>query len=302
MGEGINFGNALEAPEEGEWGIKLETRYFDFIQKAGFKTVRLPVRWSAHALTSSPYTIDPVFFQRIDWAIENATRRGLNIVINLHHYDELFKDPTIHRPRFCAIWSQIASRYQNAPSSVLFELCNEPHDIDSSTWNAIVREVLPLVRATNPRRGIILGGTDWNSLKKLSELQLPEEDRSIIGTFHYYSPFHFTHQGAEWVKGSEAWLGTHWLGSGDEKEAIRADLDHAVRWWETNRRPIWIGEFGSYSKADLESRCRWMEFMVRECEWRHLPWAYWEFAAGFGVYDRFQQKWNSPLLRSLFPF
>ncbi len=300
--QGVNLGNALEAPQEGDWGIRLEERYFDLIKAAGFKTVRLPVRWSAHAQEIPPYTIDPAFFERIDWAIDTATERGLNIVINLHHFDELFKTPSVHEPRFFAIWAQISARYQNRPANLLFELCNEPHDIDSARWNQMILEVLPIIRSTNPRRGIIIGGTDWNSLKKLAELKLPESDRFLIGTFHLYAPLKFTHQGAEWIPGSKAWLGTQWLGSSEEKESIRIELDHAVDWWEKNRRPIWIGEFGSYSKAGLPSRCRWTEFIVRECEWRHLPWAYWEFGAGFGLYDRLQKKWNLLLLRALFPF
>jgi len=48
LGRGINLGNALEAPKEGEWGVQLKAEYFPAIKKAGFATVRLPVRWSAH--------------------------------------------------------------------------------------------------------------------------------------------------------------------------------------------------------------------------------------------------------------
>src|SRR5262245_51928059 len=49
LGRGINLGNALEAPKEGEWGVKLKAEYFKTIKDAGFATVRLPVRWSNHA-------------------------------------------------------------------------------------------------------------------------------------------------------------------------------------------------------------------------------------------------------------
>src|SRR4051812_1424479 len=69
IGRGINLGNALEAPKEGEWGLTLEEGYFEAIKKAGFDSVRIPIRWSAHAKAESPYTIDPRFFERIDWAV-----------------------------------------------------------------------------------------------------------------------------------------------------------------------------------------------------------------------------------------
>ena len=40
---GVNLGAALEAPKEGEWGVRLEEKYFDLIAEAGFKSVRIPV-------------------------------------------------------------------------------------------------------------------------------------------------------------------------------------------------------------------------------------------------------------------
>src|SRR5262249_25372639 len=58
LGRGINLGNALEAPKEGAWGVTLRPEYFQAIRQAGFATVRLPVKWSAHSQTSAPYTID----------------------------------------------------------------------------------------------------------------------------------------------------------------------------------------------------------------------------------------------------
>jgi len=46
---GINLGNALDAPKEGDWGVVLQSDYFKLIKTAGFNHVRLPVRWSSHA-------------------------------------------------------------------------------------------------------------------------------------------------------------------------------------------------------------------------------------------------------------
>src|ERR1700677_2875129 len=74
MGNGINLGNALEAPTEGEWGVVLKEEYFIAIRDAGFTNVRLPVKWSAHALETAPYTIDPLFMDRVEWAISEANK------------------------------------------------------------------------------------------------------------------------------------------------------------------------------------------------------------------------------------
>ena len=49
LGRGMNLGNALEAPTEGDWGITLQADNFKKIKDAGFQSVRIPIRWSAHA-------------------------------------------------------------------------------------------------------------------------------------------------------------------------------------------------------------------------------------------------------------
>lgn len=83
LGRGINFGNALEAPNyEGEWGLRLREEYFQLVTEAGFDSVRVPIRWSAHARKSEPFTIDPRFFERIDWVTafvaRTAEERGIS--------------------------------------------------------------------------------------------------------------------------------------------------------------------------------------------------------------------------------
>ena len=72
IGRGVNMGNCLEAPKEGEWGISLKEEYFQAVKDAGFNSVRIPIRWPAHAKVEEPYTVDPVFFERVDWAIKQA--------------------------------------------------------------------------------------------------------------------------------------------------------------------------------------------------------------------------------------
>jgi len=302
LGRGVNLGNALEAPFEGAWGVILREEYFDLIAQVGFNTVRIPIRWSGHAAKFPPYTISKQFFARVDWAIENALRRGLNVIINVHHYDELYRDPERERERFLALWQQIADRYSVYPENLIFELLNEPHAaLTPEVWNELLREALRVVRKTNPERWVIIGPGNWNHVRALPTLNLPPEDKKIIVTFHYYEPFPFTHQGAEWVQGSAAWLGTRWTGSPSEKQAIVEDLDFAVRWAVAEGRPLFLGEFGAYRRADMASRVQWTAFVAREAEKRGIPWAYWEFCAGFGIYDPATRKWREDLLRALIP-
>lgn len=197
LGRSMNFGNALEAPREGDWGIRLEEAYFETIKKAGFKTIRLPVSWTHYAGKSAPYTISPTIFSRVDWAIEQATKRGMNIIVNVHHYDELNANPTKEGARYIAMWKQIAERYKSEGSDVYFELLNEPHgafDANPELWNTLLLQAYQEVRKTNPNRKLIIGPVNYNSIDSLSSLRLPK-DANIIATVHFYDPFPFTHQG-----------------------------------------------------------------------------------------------------------
>lgn len=299
---GINLGNALEAPREGEWGVTLKEKFFQLIKDAGFDFVRVPIRWSTHANTKDPYNIDLSFFSRIDWVVEQSLSCNLSVILNIHHYEELMTDPQSHKFRFLSFWKQISVHYQNYSENIYFELLNEPtYELNSSLWNQYLQEAIEIIRETNPNRFIIVGPTNWNNLSDLKYLILPTKDKKIIVTFHYYSPFHFTHQGAEWVDGSNQWLGTQWTGTDSEKEAIKQDLDTAAQWAEEQNRTLLLGEFGAYSKADLTSRVRWTDFISREAEKRNMAWAYWEFCAGFGIYNQGKNQWRTELLEALIP-
>jgi aryl-phospho-beta-D-glucosidase BglC (GH1 family) len=424
LGRGVNFGNALEGPSEGAWGVTLQTEFFALVKEGGFDSIRLPVSWTHHASKQAPYTIDPEFMARVQWAVDEALARDLNIIVNVHHYDELNSDPLNEEVRYLAIWQQIAEHFKNYPDTVYFELLNEPHDTLSQDviWNELLLKTLAVVRESNPGRAVIIGPTSWNSINALSGLELPD-DPNIIATVHFYDPFEFTHQGAEWTSPSppvgKSWtngnrsLSARWLNQSkstlmgmvkegekellevhflkadsvfhlhsvmnpkgyntliistdhpvslevkctkdaeakpletqagviakvelgcddlediilqntsgeamdfrietlelsgpqgtlapfqDDGTPIQEKLNKALEWSKQNNRPIFLGEFGAYGKADMDSRVRWTTFVRTEAEKRGFSWAYWEFGAGFGVYDREKQQWNTGLLEAL---
>jgi endoglucanase len=333
LGRGVNLGNALEAPREGAWGVVLKEEYFQLIAEAGFDTVRVPIRWSTHAETDPPYTVDETFFQRIDWVIENAFANGLNVVLNMHHYDSLFSEPSEHEERFVAIWRQIVLRYREMPDSLYFEPLNEPHDkLTTSRWNKLLAKTVAAIRELDKAHTIVVTGAEWGGISGMPMLEIPEGEENYVCSFHYYQPFPFTHQGADWV-GDHYSTGVEWPGPPEVKltphpnslkvtwlakwyedyneqpeetnpcgpRAITRELDWAERWGEKLDCHLWMGEFGAYSEADMDSRARWTAFMREEAEKRGFSWSYWEFGAGFGVYDRTFKKWNEDLLRALIP-
>jgi endoglucanase len=291
----------LEAPNEGEWGLTVQEDYFELIKTAGFDFVRLPIRWNTHADESAPYAIDPVFFARVDKVVRWALDRNLAVIVDFHHYEEMFWDPGVHKDRFLGIWQQVADHYQDYPPNVLFELLNEPNgELNAALWNQYAQEAFAIVRETNPTREIIMGPVNWNAYDWVTTLDVPE-DEHIIVTFHYYLPFEFTHQGAEWVDGSNPWLGTTWDATERDKAEITAHFRMVAEWARRHHVRVLLGEFGVYAKADLNSRLRWTEYVAREAERYGFAWSYWEFAAGFGVYDPDGKAWRDDLLKALVP-
>ena len=168
-------------------------------------------------------------------------------------------------------------------------------------WNGLLSDLLKVVRESNPERMVVVGPAGWNNLSHLTRLELPTDDQRLIVTFHYYSPFPFTHQGAGWVEQGRKWKDIPWSGSDDEREAIAKAMQTAAEWAERENRPLYLGEFGSYHKADMESRRRWTRCVREEAERRGISWAYWEFGAGFGVYDPESDSYREELLNALVP-
>lgn len=429
---GVNFGNMLEAPNEGDWGLFVQSIFFDRVAEAGFDHIRMPISWTTHADQFAPYTIDEDFFQRVDWCVDQALSRGLKIIVNVHHYGELNDDPVAEWTRALAIWEQIADRYQNEPAEVYFEILNEPHGEFNNQpvlWDMFMVDALAVIRQNNPTRKVLAGPVYWNNVGQLGNFILPD-DPNMVGTFHYYSPFEFTHQGAEWVNPSPP-VGTPWdprqytlndnwqswswditeektndgmeitynggwagyrlhhtqsgvnatqlsfavdsamtllincrdadgngnqvslqtsagwntytfdisqfgnigpvtdvfiqngtanaaptftikdfkLTSGSTEwpllitslDAVKASIESARIWGRLNQRPIYMGEFGAYDKADMPSRVLWTNSVRRASQQSGIGFGYWEFGAGFGIYDPSNDAWRLDLLRTLIP-
>jgi hypothetical protein len=229
FGRGINFGNALEAPSEGEWGLTLVEEYVEAIAAAGFDTVRLPVKWSGHAAPAAPYTIDPAFLARVDEVVGWILERDLNVIVDLHHYDEMSVAPAQQLLRWLGIWRQLAEHYRDAPPELAFELLNEPNGaLGGDLWNDMIALGLEVIRETNPQRLVVVGPGSWNAIAALDELVVPDDEHLVL-TVHYYEPFAFTHQGAEWVTPTPA-TGVSWTGAAPGPAAGWQDWS-----WDTAR-------------------------------------------------------------------
>lgn len=303
-----NYGDFVKPAEAAN-----RQKMFAEIAKAGFQTVRIPINFGAWASYEKPYRWEnedglKTADRFVKWAADN----NLNAVIDLHHveFDGSVKNAAA-TDRIVWLWREIAARYKNTdPEKVFFELRNEPHEIAAEEWRNQAEAIIRAVRRIAPAHTLIVGFHDWNSRRALIDSK-PFEDENIIYTFHYYDPFIFTHQGATWageglpdlknvpfpaVPGDQLAIPASAKGKWVEKqiaaypedsrkEKMLADLTAARDWAEKNKVPIFLGEFGSFTKyAAPADRCRHAETVYAILGKLKIPNAWWEWDGGFNMF------------------
>lgn len=290
-------------------------KMFADIKKAGFKTVRIPIDFGAWASLDAPYhwenedglkTADSF----VKWAADN----DLNVIIDLHHteFDNSISGAAT-TDRIVWLWRQIAERYKNTnPEKVFFEIRNEPHDIKAEDWRNQAEAIIKTIRGIAPNQTLIVGFHDWNSRTALIDSK-PFADSNIIYTFHYYDPFVFTHQGATWSSeglpelrnvpfpyaknqeikvpetAKEKWVEKQIESykKDSQPEKMFADLKAAKDWSVKYNVPIFLGEFGSFSKyAAPEDRCRHAAVIYSALGKLDIPNAWWEWDGGFNMFEK----------------
>ena len=298
LGRGVNilgYDPIWRSREQG----RFKAEYFLKLKEAGFSSVRI----NLHAFRYMDATngLKSSWFEVLDWAVNEAQKQGLAVILDLHEFHALGGDPAGGKEKLLTFWRQMAAHYQNAPGSVCFEVLNEPFGkLTPELWNEYFAEALGVIRKTNPTRTVIVGPGHWNAISRLEELKLPESDRNLIVTVHFYEPFSFTHQGTSWTDRKDK-LGFDWTGSLEEVEALNRSFDKADAWSKANRRPLFLGEFGAYDRGPMDSRVRWTAAVARAAEARGWSWAYWQFDSDFVLYDVKRDAWVEPILKALIP-
>ncbi len=299
LGRGVNivgYDPIWKSRSEG----RFQAKHFRLIREAGFNHVRVNLHAFRHM--DADHRLAPSWFETLDWVVGQCEENGLLAILDLHEFTAMAEDPVGLMPMLLAFWRQVGDRYRNAPDSVVFEILNEPNGkFTVELWNQVLGEPLNIIRDQNPDRTVIVGPAHWNGIDHLDKLQLPEDDRNLIVTVHYYHPMEFTHQGAKWAAEHKDKSGILWMGSEAEIGAIRKDFAGVQAWSKANDRPIYLGEFGAYDKADMPSRARYTASIAREAEALGWSWGYWQFDSDFVVYDIDQDRWVEPIRDALVP-
>lgn len=309
---GINLGGYLSQ-------CKHETQHYqNFIHESdlkqiadwGFDHVRIPVDYEVledekgNEIKSGYSYVKQV----LDW----CTKYHLNAILDLHKaygYDfndagneeknNLFSDEALQE-RFVQLWIRIAKAFGTYENTA-FELLNEVVEKENAeAWNHLIRKVVAAIREITIKTPIIYGGIQWNSVKTLKLLDIPQDDNTIF-TFHFYEPLLFTHQKASWVANMDKEKDIYYPESMDYyrtqseilgyqgevvmkahsenmgKEFIREMIREAVKAAEKAGVGLYCGEFGVIDQAPQMDTLRWFEDVKSVFEEYHIGGAVWTY-------------------------
>jgi len=279
--------------------LRFRERHFKLIRDAGFQTVRVNLQAFRHM--DDEDRLSAKWFRALDWIVGTALDHDLHVILDQHDFKACDRDLDAFRRKLRAFWTQIAGRYKNAPNSLIFELLNEPNSkVTPEVWNALLEELLQIVRQTNPSRNIVIGPAGWNTFDYLDQLRLPSGDRNIIVTVHYYLPMDFTHQGAFWNPTTAGLSDVTW-GIEEEKRRVADDFNRVQQWAARENRPVLLGEFGAYGAGPMDSRVCYTSHVARTAERLCWAWTYWQFDSNFVLWDMDRDAWVQPILKALVP-
>ena len=172
------------------------------------------------------------------------------------------------------------------------------------------------IRATNPRRLLIVDSVFWADPTRLSTLALPN-DANIMASIHFYEPKLFTFQGMSWMgpeylttgvvfpgppatpvnpvqAAKDAAWANQWFVDYNTKPAatnpsgpatIAAQLALISAYRQAQGRAVYNGEWGPQSGGALDSRVRLVTMVRQECEKGGIGWAIWEDPVNMNVFD-----------------
>lgn len=308
--QGVNLTGWLQEPRVGTILPSLYTETdFQNIKRLGCDVVRLPVNLGRIA-RSAGGKIPPRLLEILDRAVQWSSRNGICLILDNHTQEQ----DSMLAPDFAAalpvLWAQMAEHFKGAPSTVIYEIFNEPHDIDGKVWERTQRAALASIRKIDKDRLVVVTGADWGGIDGLVKLT-PIDDPRLLYSFHFYDPMIFTHQGAGWV-GQETLAGVPFppdpkrkptigdcphktrieadlraYASGDPVGAMRAQMDKARDWAARNGVAVFCGEMGVHNETAIpEDRARWYGYVSGLLAGRGIPFMSWDYRGSFGLFKR----------------
>jgi endoglucanase len=289
-----------------ETGIKSSD--FELLKLLGFKSIRLPVAFEYY---ENGNISDGQIFSHIDNIVSQCSLYGFKLVIGYHYGNFNEKNYRAETNTAISLWLKLAKRYKKVSGDKLFfEIYNEPPHMDPQIWKDAAYNIVTAIRTVDKDRTLIVGASNYNSIYELSRF-VRLADENIIYTFHFYEPFLFTHQGAEWVGDQESTVGVPFPYSAEKfpiinpkakntdgeknyneypidgnEQSVRDKLQLVKNWGDKYDVPLLCGEYGVYNKyADQDSRCRYIKTVRQTLKALKIPGMIWDYNDSFSIFN-----------------
>lgn len=330
MRRGVNL-PGWDNPDESQ---RPTTAQLQALHDRGFTHIRLPLDEKQLSGPASDAYLDQMFEETIlllslDYTISLDLHAGGTI-------GAMFRDdPQAAELHLGEVWKKIAMRVRLLdPAKVAVELLNEP-DMASDVWWPVAGRLSAEIRRILPSTTIVVGPAGPQRHEELAGLQ-PLDDPNVVYAVHYYDPFVFTHQGADWggaddplsqLRGlpypatladpivQEQLAALRAAGHDEAAETLQRSLeepwdeaamaaafDMMSGWSERHSRPVIVNEFGVLSyHAPRQSRLDWLAAVRADAEERCIGWTHWDFHDGFGLIDPATGMPDASILDALVP-
>jgi endoglucanase len=316
--------NYTERPYAADWFTEEDVAW---IAKQGFDHIRFPVDgrlWQTADGSLDETKIAP-FVRALRWSREH----GLGAILDMHFLpgadfnaavqeNAVFTDEKLQLS-VAAFWEKLAARFKDEGDYLRFEILNEPVAKENAQLNPFNARMLAAIRKSNPTRIVYLTSNRWSSFETIADVILPD-DPHIALTLHFYEPFIFTHQRANWVQlppdmplikfpgrvpdlSKTSIPADHFTQKSSNTELTTAEIDTAfatlATWADKNLkgRELYIGEFGAYSPADDDSKRAYTKAVTTACQRHDWSWAVWDYQGGFAI--RSPEGKPTPILEGL---
>jgi endoglucanase len=324
---GTNLSHWLSQSEERGEARRLHIQEDDFarLDSLGFDFVRIPIDevqfWDEEGQQL------PEAWGLLTNALDMAVKHHLRAIVDLHiirsHYfnavneggadaNTLFTSDEAQQG-LIDMWYQLSDALKGySNDSVAYEFMNEPVAEEHEQWNLLIAKVHKALREREPQRTLVVGSNRWQGYETMKYLKVPEGDKNIILSFHYYNPMLLTHYGAWWTPIGKYQGKVNYPGQLVSKEdydaapdslkpeleqytqqkwnidRIRQDFQDAIAVAKQYGLQLFCGEWGVYEPVDRELAYKWTRDMLTVFDEYDIAWTTWCYDADFGFWD--QQK------------
>lgn len=132
---------------------------------------RLPVSWQFLANNQLGGDLDAGNVARYDKLVQACLGTGAHCMVDIHNFARwnggIIGQGGPTDDQFVALWTQLATKYAGE-GRMVFELMNEPHDLDINVWAATCQKAVAAIRGAGATsQMILLPGTNFDSAATL---------------------------------------------------------------------------------------------------------------------------------------